>query len=72
MLKIDNCKYCAALTLTNYTDLHRLIQDIERGDMGCWLCDEDGDHHEHFDIFDGKKKVWCGHNPRCTDMEGNT
>lgn len=69
MLKIDNCKYCAALTLTNYTDLHKLLIDIERGEIGCWLCCDDGDHHTEFDIYDGDKKVWCGHAPLCVDVK---
>lgn len=70
-LRIDNCKYCAAVTHTNYTDLHRLLSDIEFGEMGCWLCNDDGEYHSEFDIFAGIKKVWCGHLSKCSDVENS-
>lgn len=70
MLKIDNCKYCAAITHTRHATLQSLLYEIEQGEMGCWLCMEGGnnEHHTEFDIFDRDKKVWCGHMKRCEDM----
>lgn len=69
MLTIDNCKHCAALTHTNYENLDKLLKDIDAGDIGCWLCDEDGEHHTEFDIYEKDEnglntKVWCGHTPQ--------
>ncbi len=68
-LTIDNCRYCAAITHTNYVDLNGLLEDIERKDTGCWLCNEDGDYHSEFDIFEGNDKVWCGHDKKCEDVK---
>lgn len=72
MLIIDNCKYCAAVTHTNYKRLFDLLVDAEKGDAGCWLCgdSEDGDHHTEFDVYDSGKKVWCGHKQKCNDVVG--
>ena len=64
-LTIDNCAHCAAVTHTNYKTVNELLDDR---DNGCWNCIEDGHYHLKFDIFDGDKKVWCGHKKRCEDM----
>lgn len=70
MLKIDNCKYCAAVTHTCYKQLPDLLIDAEKGEIGCWLCEEDEDreHHTEFDVFDDSEKIWCGHRQKCSDI----
>lgn len=71
MLKIDNCQYCAAITHTRYRKLSDLLADIERGEIGCWLCAEDGEgDHTEFDIFNRGEKIWCGHTTKCVDVVG--
>ena len=69
MLKIDNCKYCAAVTYTDHKSLQSFLREIISSDnTGCWLCTEDGNYHTEFDIFKGDKKIWCGHIPQCKDV----
>lgn len=70
MLKIDNCQYCAAVTHTRYRKLSDLLADIERGEIGCWLCNEDDHYHAEVDIFRGNEKIWCGHTTKCVDVVG--
>jgi hypothetical protein len=71
-LKIDNCKYCAAITHTRHNSLQSLLFEIEKGGLGCWLCMEDGDHHTEFDIFNKNIKIWCGHTQKCKDVIDET
>lgn len=68
MLIIDNCKHCAAVTYTSCQKLTDLLIEIDKGEIGCWLCMEDGEHHTEFDIYEGDKKIWCGHKQKCSDV----
>lgn len=71
MLKIDNCKHCAAITYTNQSNLHILLLEIENSDAGYWLCMDSDNYHMEFDIFDvfdKDKKIWCRHTPQCEDL----
>lgn len=65
-LTIDNCAHCGAVTHTTYETVAELLDDYSIGGrIGCWNCIDDGHNHLEFDIFDGDKKVWCGHKKRC-------
>lgn len=54
MLKaiIDNCRYCAAMTvLEGFSDEETILQELEKGALYCWLCEEDEIYHTEFNIY---------------------
>lgn len=59
-LKLDHCRYCAALTRLGRYTVETAVRDLESGDLGCWLCREDGDRGAHVWLYDGERVVWRG------------
>lgn len=70
-IKVDNCKYCGCVTSIDVQDdyLKHIDRLVVEGDIGCQLCIEGGEDHSEFDVFEDGKKVWCGHQKSCADLE---
>lgn len=67
-LKIDNCAHCPCITpVYGPRTVDGLVRAMEDGDVGCWNCDEAGQHHMEVDVYLKGIKVWCGHAPKCPD-----
>lgn len=71
-IKVDNCKYCGACTTIAVQDdyLVNIENIIADGDIDCFNCNDDSAFHSEFDIYENGKKVWCGHDVKCKDVEG--
>lgn len=66
MLRLDNCKYDAAVTnLVGYTR-EQAIDALENGYLGCWLCQEDGEDGKEVWLYDDDEVVWKGWEERLT------
>ena len=65
-LSLDNCVHCACVTHIDIKDPARVVEFLERGELGCALCeddqDDDGDGHVRcVQLLDGDGKVlWDG------------
>jgi hypothetical protein len=69
-LRLDDCSHCACVThLSGYTR-ETAIAALERRELGCDNCMEDGDGHAQcVALFDGDSIVWDGRERAGADGE---
>lgn len=60
MLRLDNCLHCDAITYLNGHTRERAIEELENGELGCWLCQEDGDAGKEVWLYDDDEVLWKG------------
>lgn len=62
MLKLDNCKHCPALTYLPNMTIPDALDGLINSDLGCWLCQEDGESGKQVWLYEGERVIWKGYN----------